>query len=160
MISKVLQNSQSLEQFFLTVGQNNFDNKQPLVIFMQNLLYYKAFWGKRLRFIFLQNSASAGPAIIVKSWQEATFSHARMEYIHKSFKLRNFRHMKPSLNRFTFKNFWPFLQHKEFILSHRPFFLYVLKKHHFLSYCAQHLCARKKTDFFRIDTEKRIEDSK
>ena len=41
--------------------------------------------------------ASAGPAIIVKSWQEATFSHARMEYIQQSFTLRNFRHMKSSL---------------------------------------------------------------
>ena len=49
--------------------------------------------------------ASAGPAIIVKSWQDATFSHARMEYIQQSFTLRNFRQIKPSLSKY-FQDFW------------------------------------------------------
>ena len=40
----------------------------------------------------------------------------------------------------TFKKFWPFLQPKEFILSHRSFFS--------VCACAQHFCSRKKIKFY------------
>jgi hypothetical protein len=51
--------------------------------------------------------SSAGPAIIVKSWQEATFSHARMEYI-QVFHIKEFQAYEVC----TFNNFWPILQPK------------------------------------------------
>ena len=50
-----------------------FREKVPLYI----LAKFRGLWAIAL----LHPHDYAGPAIIVKSWQEATFSHARMEYI-------------------------------------------------------------------------------
>ena len=47
--------SQSLDQFFLTVGQNNFDNKIPYIFCMAKLL---PFYNTKLKFLHIIFSES------------------------------------------------------------------------------------------------------
>ena len=109
--------SQSLEQFFLTVGQNNFGNKIPVPEWaMQHVMQssgtlfaspiYGRFWSTNLVHIFMVTNLSLLLYFIV-NWYQRLSSNLLPNNDHKRFGIKSLQNKK-DLNDFTAARFLVF----------------------------------------------------